>query len=218
MKLVYLTSKKFPSGKVEPFIIKSMAGAFVKILGEDFILFIRGKVPSGFEHMNTVAVNLPERFKALSYLFVLPIWIIKKRWNNKDIVFFSSDPYLLVILVFWRRLLGFQYRICSEWHQLFDDWRDRYVASGSDFIISTSMTLKRFISSRCDVGQNRIHVPYGGIDEQLIEEGKKGDKLECRQRLGLPKDAFLVGYAGAYKAMDDVEKGVATMIKSLASL
>lgn len=216
MKLIYITSKKFPSGKVEPFIIKSMAIAFAGILDINFTLFIRGRVPPDFSGMNTVVISIPERFKAFLYFFALPIRIFRNQWNSKDVVFFSSDPYLLAILIFWRRLLRFRYRICSEWHQLFDDWRDRYVANGSDFLISTSKTLKHFISLRCDIDPVRIHVPYGGIDEKLVREGVEANKSEYRRRLHLPENVFLVGYAGAYKAMSVVEKGVAAMIQSLA--
>ena len=216
MKLIYITSKTFPSGKVEPFIIKSMATAFAELLGQDFTLFIRGKVPPGFERMNTIGVKLPNRAKSLSYFIILPFWIIRRSWNKRDTIFFSSDPYLLAILIFWRGVFRFKYSICSEWHQLFDDWRDLYVANGSDFLISTSKTLRNFLSSRSGVDIDRIHVPYGGINRALISRENRPSMLEYRERLGLPKDAFLVGYAGAYKAMISVEKGIATMIKSLA--
>ena len=138
MKLVYLTSHQYPSRNVNLFICESMANAFSEISGNDFLFVVRGVVPESFKRINTYSFNFPRYLKAFFYFLFLPTFVIKQKLNKQKVVFFSADPYLLAILVFWRKVFGLKYRICSEWHQLFDDWRDRYVAKNSDYLVSTS--------------------------------------------------------------------------------
>ena len=217
MKLIYLTSKKFPSAKADPFYVKSMAGAFNELLGQDFLFLVRGNVPDELKRINTMSAPLPRRFRVVLYFFYMPILFILHGWSKKEIVFLSYDPYLLSILIFWRQAFGFKYSVCSDWHQLFGDWRDKYVAKHSDYLTTTSQRLKRLLTSVCGVDQDKIMVAYGGVDKNLFNNKSKTNKLEYRRMLGLPKDMFLVGYIGAFKSIGQ-EKGISTMIKALPPL
>lgn len=218
MRLVYLTSKTFPSSKVEPFMIKSLANAFFEHLGNDFTLLIRGKVPAEFGHLNVLSARVPNSFKSVSYFLILPALIFRNRWGKSDVVFFSSDPYILATLVFWRKVFSFKFSICVESHQLFENWTDKYVLLNSDRIISTSEKLKRLLISACGVPAEKIAVPYGGVDISLFDKKQSRPKEDYRKSLNLPLDKFIVGYAGAFKAMHYLEKGISTMIKTLPKL
>lgn len=217
MKLIYLTSKKFPSTKVDPYFVRSMAEAFAGLLGEDFLFFVRGDVPDELKHVDTLSVKLPRHFRIVSYFLLLPVLIMLRKWSNRETVFLSYDPNLLSILIFWRKVLRFEYRICSDWHQLFDDWRDRYVAANSDYLVSTSKRLKGLLSSVCDVGPDKILVAYGGVDPVPFIEKSKMKKATHRKNLHLPADSFLVGYVGGFRSVG-LKKGLDTMIKALPHL
>ena len=217
MKLIYITSKKFPSKKVDPFYVRSMAEAFTELLGEDFLFFIRGDIPNELKNMPVASVKFPQHFRTMYYFFWMPILIMTRAWNDREVIFLSYDPYLLSILIFWRKIFRFKYSICSDWHQLFDDWRDKYVATQSDYLVSTSQRLKGFLSSVCGIDKNRVLVAYGGVNPSHFIEKARIKKEEHRKRLGLPVDSFLVGYVGGFRSVG-MEKGLDTMIKSLPHL
>ena len=94
MKLIYLTSKKFPSAKADPFYVKSMAGAFNELLGQDFLFLVRGNVPDELKRINTMSAPLPRRFRVVLYFFYMPILFILHGWSKKKL--FSC----LMILIF----------------------------------------------------------------------------------------------------------------------
>lgn len=217
MKLIYITSQKYPSGKVEPFFIKSMAEAFHTILAQNFLFIIRGRIPSDLKFLNVLSVSLPWRFRRVTYFLVTPVLVIVHRWNKVDNIFFSSDPYLLSALIFWRKIFPFQYRVCSDWHQLFGDWRDKYVAQQSDFLVTTSKKLSGLLTSVCAVNQSNIVVAYGGVNLEVYRERAKISKTEYRDRLELPVGKFIVGYVGGFKSLG-LEKGLDTMIRALKYL
>lgn len=191
-----------------------MAEAFVKCLGIDFSLMIRGNVTDALQYTNAVSVVMPERLRTLYYFFWFPMFVYRQKCSNAETVFMSNDPYLLAIFIFWRKILRFKYRICSDWHQLYDDWRDRYLARNSDYLITTSKRLKGILSSVCDIPSDKILVAYGGINTSLFTEKVAIEKSVLREKLNLPNDAFLVGYVGGFRSVG-LEKGLSTMIKAL---
>ncbi|MEX1120323.1 MAG: glycosyltransferase family 4 protein [Candidatus Paceibacterota bacterium] len=215
MKLIYITSKKFPSRKTDPFYVQSMAEAFSRLRGEDFLFFMRGNVPDEFKEIQTSSISTPRRFRVFFYFIALPILVFVRKWNTKEVAFLSYDPYLLSILIFWRSIFRFKYIICSDWHQMFDDWRDSYVSKHSDYLITTSKRLKGLISSACNIDPEKILVAYGGVNPAPFIEQSKEDKEGRRVRLGLPTDTFLVGYVGAFRSIGTMEKGLDTMIQAL---
>lgn len=217
MKLIYITSKAFPSSKVDPFYVRSMAGAFCEILGNDFLFFIRGIIPEELKRMNVASVKFPRRFRMLWYFLSTPVLIVSRGWSDRETTLLSYDPYLLAILIFWRKIFKFKYAICSDWHQLFDDWRDRYVAMQSDYLVCTSQRLQGFLSTVSGIDPKKILVAYGGVDPAPFIEKAKISKDEYRASLGLPANSFLVGYVGGFRSVG-MEKGLDTMIKALSHI
>ncbi len=214
MKLIYITSYTFPSTRAEPYYIKSMAEAFAKNLGHNFSLMIRGVVPEEMKHMDTVSVKMPQRLRTLCYFFWFPVFVVRKRMNTKDVVFMSNDPYIAAIFVFWKKAFFLKYRICSDWHQLFDDWRDAFVARGSEYLVTTTKKLQNHLLTQCAVPLEKVLVAYGGIDLRFFDNKSHISKNALRGKLQLPVDAFLVGYIGGFKAVG-LEKGLDTMIQAL---
>ncbi len=217
MKLIYITSKKFPSTKVDPFYVRSMAVAFSRLLGQDFLFLVRGNIPDELKNVNTESIKAPKRFRMIFYFLWIPVFVVLRKWSSREITFLSYDPYLLSILIFWRKILRFKYSVSSDWHQLFDDWRDKYISKNSDYLISTSKRLKTLLSSVCGVAPDKVLVAYGGVNPDPFIEKSKTKKVDIRKELGLPMDSFLVGYVGGFRSVG-MEKGLDTMIKALPHL
>lgn len=217
MRLVYITSYAFPSTRAEPYYLKSMAEAFAGLMGKNFMLIVRGHVPIELGKANAISVRMPKRFRILCYFIWFPFFVMRKKLHEQDVVCMSNDPYLVSIYIFWRFVLRFKYKICSDWHQLFDDWKDSFVAKKSDYLIATTQRLKGFIVSKYAIDSEKVLVAYGGIDLDFFKGKTEIPKSTFRERLQLPTDAFLVAYIGGFKAAG-LEKGLATMINALPYL
>lgn len=214
MMLVYLTAKKYPSRKTDPFYVQSMATAFARLLKDKFVFVVRGPVPPELADTNAIGMRAPKRLRTLYYLFALPALILRRGWSNPNTVILSYDPNLLTILVLWRRL-GLRYRVASDWHQLFDDWRDHLVARGSDYGVTTSERLCDLLVARDAGARDRVRVAYGGVDPAAFAAVAQEGSMALRARLGLPADAYLVGYVGTFTSLGH-PKGIDTLLEAVA--
>lgn len=211
--LVYLTAKQYPSRKTDPFYVKSMATAFARSLGDRFAFVVRAPVPPELTGMNTIGLPAPRRLRTLYYLFALPALIIRRGWNHTGVVMLSYDPNLLAVLIFLR-WFGLRYRVASDWHQLFDDWRDRFIARGSDACVTTSMRLCNLLVTRTGISRDRVRVAYGGVDLAAFMS-RTEDRATLRAYLGLPTEAYLVGYVGTFTSLGH-PKGIDTLLRAVA--
>ena len=216
MKLVYLTAQKYPSKKVDPFYRKSMAGAFAKLLGEGFSFVVRAPIPSEISSLRPLPVRSPRYFKTFFYFLQFPLFTAREGWNASQVTLFSYDSYLLGVAIFWRRVLCYRYIIVSDWHQLYEDWRDSYLAGGCDLHTTTSKRLKNLLVSRFGVSEEKVRVAYGGVDPMPFEQVRRTPRSELRAQLGLP-DGFLVGYVGGFTSVG-MPKGLDLMIEALTHL
>jgi len=215
MKLIYLTSKKYPGGTADHIFVKEMANAFGKVLRDDFLLILANNISEFFKDIHIVNVGLNnERGRTVYYFFWLFFFIIKNKHNSCGTVFFSNDPNLLSSLIVLRKLFRFRYKICSEWHQLFDDWRDSFVATKSDFLIVTSRILRQAIVNKTKINPEKSFVVYGGVH---IEKYNIDQNRNFKKELHLPHDKILVAYVGLFKTLG-IKKGIDTMINALEYL
>lgn len=217
MKIVYITSYSFPSTKAEPYHVKSLAEALAARIGTNLHLVINGIIPPELEHIQTASIKKKKHFRTVFYLFWFLGFLYRSQLRGKDVVFISNDPYLLLIFIFWKKILRFKYKVCADWHLLFEDWKDNAIAQNCDYMISTTQRLKDITVSKCLVSGDKILVAYGGIDQNLLFKKDHIDKKTIREELGLPMDAFLVGYAGTFQSLG-LEKGLKTMIDALPKL
>lgn len=217
MDFIYLTSKKYPGKTADHFFAKEMANAFGKILKDRFFLILAGYSSDFFKGIKVLNVGLKsEKGRTFYYFFWLFFFIIRNGHNKGETVFFSNDPNLLCDLIILRKIFKFKYRICSEWHMLFDDWRDAFIIKNSNFVVATSHRLMQMIAERADIKINKekFLVVYGGVD---VEKYYDRDSRELRKELGLPIDKVLVAYVGLFKTLG-VKKGIDVMINALAYL
>ena len=221
MKLIHISTKKFQSLTADSIYILNLAEQFNSLLGQDYFMVIGGKLPRQLKNVQLMNLNfrswrstflnfwLPYFF----YFFWLPFFIVKKRLSS-GAIFFSNDPYLLAHLIRLRKVFRFKYKVCSDWHMLYNNWRDKYIAVNSDFLITTSAKLKNLLIEKTKINPEKILVAYGGID---LDNYKNVDKSEARRTLKLPLDKKIVGYIGLFKTMG-MEKGINTMILALRNL
>jgi len=210
MKFFYLTFKKYPSKTADAYYVKSLAHAFADILQDAFSLIVlKGddRALEGIPHKN-LYFKAP-KLRPLRYLLWIPVFVMREgRWG-KDVVFFSNEPFLLTLLLLWRSVFRFQYRVCSDWHMIVDDWKSSYIARNADTHITTTEHLRKQVIE-LGTPPEKITTVYGGV--KLL-----GEELADRARLGLPEDATLVGYVGLFKTLGQ-EKGIRTLIDSLRYL
>lgn len=221
MKLIHISTKKFQYLNADNLYILNLAEQFNNLLGQDYFMVIGGKLHEQLKNVALINLNFKSWQSAFLnfwlpyffYFFWLPYFIFKKNLSS-GVIFFSNDPYLLAHLIRLRKIFRFKYKICSDWHMLYDNWRDKYIAVNSDFLITTSIKLKNLLASKTKINPEKILVAYGGVD---LDNYKIIDKNETRKILNLPIDKNIVGYIGLFKTMG-MEKGIITMIKSLVFL
>ena len=221
MKLIHLTAKKFQSLSADNIYILNLAEKFNNLLGKDYSIVVASKSSEQFK--DTAVINLRLKtwetvflnfwYPYVFYFFWLPFFIFKIK-SNSDAVFFSNESHLLSYLIRFRKIFKFKYKICSDWHMLYNNWRDGYIALNSDFLITTSAKLKNLLIKKTKINPKKILVAYGGVD---IDNYRCVDKNEARKTLNLPADKNIIGYVGLFKTMG-MEKGINTMIESLKNL
>ncbi len=217
MNFIYLTSKKYPSKTADHFFVMEMAQAYGRLLKDKLTLVLAGDTSDFFKDIKVVNTEiLNERGRTPYYFFWLPYFIMKQKLNNSETVFFSNDPNLLVDLVVLRKIFRFKYKICSEWHMLYDSWKDAYIVKNSDCLVATSKRLRDTILDRTKVAidPDKFLVVYGGAN---IEKYDKLEGRDLRTELNLPKDKILVAYIGMFKTLGTT-KGIDMMIESLSYL
>ncbi len=212
MKFVYLTAKTYPASTADHIYILELAKGFHTVLKDDFLLVVANNLGDDLRGLPVLDLHLSFRhFKTLFYFFWLPYFALQSENNT---VFFSNDPNLLAMLIFWKRILPLEYRIYSDWHMLFGDWRDRFIQRNSDRLVTTSNKLKQAIVALSGIKEGKVLTAYGGIDLGNYEQMNKDD---ARDRMHLPKDKKIIAYIGFFKTMG-MEKGIRTMIGSLPML
>jgi len=216
MYFVYLTSKNYPGRTADHGFVKKQAESLVKVLGLDFVLVASGLVEGDLSRNIKSPFLKIRRGKILFYFFWSLFFYFSIKRKDKNILFFSNDAYLLSILIWWRKFLGFKYKIVSDWHQLFKDWRDKYMALNSDYLITTTRVLKNRLVNDFKIDDKKVLVSYGGVDLDLFKV-VPDDKNILRGELNLPLNKKLIGYVGYFKTMG-MDKGVGDIIEALKFL
>lgn len=222
MKLTHLSARKFEYLSADAVYISKLAEQFSNKLKGDYLLVVGNKSPEQFRRVNLINLGLRTWGKSvwlyfwsayIYYFFWLPLFLFKK--SSANAIIFSSDQNILCLLIFWKKIFKFKYKICSDWHMLFNNWKDRFIILNSDYIIVTSNKLKGLISEKTQISADKILVVYGGVDLRHYE--KRFDPMVLKRQFGLPENKILVGYIGLFKTLG-MEKGLKTMIEALKYL
>ncbi|OGZ04649.1 MAG: hypothetical protein A2648_00940 [Candidatus Lloydbacteria bacterium RIFCSPHIGHO2_01_FULL_41_20] len=213
MRLVYITGKTYPGNTADHHYIRQLALGFSSVLGGNMQFVAQGNIDFLNKESIIQTINISWLKNSIFFFFWILFFAIKNFKNLNDIVFFSNDSYILSILIIWRKIFNFKYKICSDWHHLFHDFRDKFIAVNSDEIVTTSKKLKENIIKITKISPSKIATIYGGVDLNLYSM----DKIVSKKSLGLPEDKIIIGYVGLFKTLG-LEKGILTMISSLKHL
>jgi glycosyltransferase involved in cell wall biosynthesis len=145
-----------------------------------------------------------------SFTIAVALYIL---WQQKrfDIIYTRSDCSLLALvrLKRWLRI-----PIIYEMHTFKDGTRKMPLLSRVDQIVSIASEMKLLLIAR-NVPGDRIIVAPNGVDLEQFEI--RQEKNECRRRLGLPLDHFIVGYVGRFQTTR-MEKGIPELVRAIAQL
>ncbi|MCX6786446.1 MAG: glycosyltransferase family 4 protein [Candidatus Kaiserbacteria bacterium] len=220
--LYYLTTKSYPDFRADGVYVKELALAFSRDSRVQTTLIVNKNSDPELEDITMeVKVNgTTDRYRSLhSFVWLNRLFfkhLASSRFGKSSdiIVFFSNDPYLLVITGFLRFIYGGNFRIVSDWHQPFSPILTSIVLRLSDKAIVTSEFLKNKLSTFCKIkNKDFISVVYGGVDLSRFERVRK--ELNLRSTLELPQTDFIIGYIGGFRTMG-LEKGILTMLDALA--
>jgi glycosyltransferase involved in cell wall biosynthesis len=220
LRLIYLTPNNFPATRADDYYVRDLARGFSLNLGKDFLFVPASDHSNELNGINFLSPQIKtSRLKNIflfyiKYLLWLPNNVLFKN-NTKDVIYFIGDPNLFLITYFYKKIFGFKFKICSDWHLYYKTWKYRFVAKKSNFIITTSNKLRNNIIEIFETDRSKIKTIYGGFNPQLY--GTTWGQFELRNELGLPKTDILVGYVGFFSTMG-LEKGMKTMIESLPYL
>ena len=215
MRLIYITGKTYPGSTADHHYVRQLARGFTGVLGNNIQLVARGNIDFLDKRSAIRPIKIPWIKNSIFFFFWILFFSIKNFKNLGEIVFFSNDSYILLILIIWRKIFRFKYKICSDWHHLFHDFRDKFIAQNSDKLVTTSKKLKENIIRSTGIAGGKIKEIYGGVNLDLYKGSK--NILLLRKKLGLPEDKIITGYVGLFKTFG-LEKGILTMIESLKYL
>ena len=213
MKLVYFTSMRYPADNGMKVYARELAKGFTKILKKDFLFVVANNFSQGLEDINYLNLYLRlKKFRSPFFFFRIPYFVFRWRKEN-DLIFFTNDTFILTYLIIWKKFFRLHYRICSDWHHLLNNRREKFVIQNSDMLVTTSNGLKKDLMKLGNISGENIFSVYGGVNMDLYADSRKVSRSE----LGLPEDKTIIGYVGYFKTFG-LDKGISTMIKSLALL
>lgn len=204
---------RYPADNGMKIYAREVARCMNNILGKDFLFVVANDSSQELAGINCLNLGLRlKKFRSPFFFFWIPTFVFKSR-KEKDLVFFTNDTYLLTYLIFWKSFFKLNYKICSDWHHLLHNNKEKFIVKNCDFLITTSNSLKNDILAIGGVAGSKICSVYGGVNLDLYKEGEDYSRFD----LGLPKDKIIIGYIGYFKTFG-LEKGISTMIKSLPLL
>jgi|CXWL01.1.fsa_nt_gi glycosyltransferase involved in cell wall biosynthesis len=213
MKLIYFTSMRYPADNGMKIYARELAKGFTKALKEDFVFVVANDSSDELKEINVFNLHLRlKKFRSPFFFLCVPYFVFLFR-KEKDLIFFTNDTFLLTYLIFWKKIFRFKYRICSDWHHLHKNRREKFIIRNSDALVTTSEGLKKDLMKLGDISGDNICSVYGGVNMDLYADSRKVSRSE----LGLPEDKILIGYIGYFKTFG-LEKGIPTMIKALELL
>jgi len=222
MKLVYVANVRIPTGKAHGVQIMKMCEAFADS-GTEVELWVPTRYniikADPFDHFHTKRnfkiVKIPSldlvRFGWLGF------WVQKITFTFISIImilFYRADIYYSrdELFVFIASL--FKSNIYLEIHTNALNPLVNVVMNSHVRLITISSGLKKFLMSR-GVKEERILVAHDGVSLKDFEISTP--KTELREKLSLPREAFIVSYIGKYTTMGG-KKGVDELISTFSCL
>jgi len=208
MKLLYLTSIKYPATTATAHQIKSMSEAFQKILGNNFLLLVDKSGNQVLKGLRFYEMNCPfSKFRRFYYF--LRFFTGKVPFLDNETIIYTKDPQLIFIANLFKR--KYNYKTCFELHI---PWKSKIkkIIWRTDFFVVINEYLKDFLIKKFKLTSEKIFVFPDAVDvEKFII---KKTKEECRSILALPQKKKIAGYIGRFKTKGK-EKGIRNILEAI---
>lgn len=195
-----------------------MAKAFSKILGENFLFIIShaydAKSLSGINYRET-DFGLFRKWHLTAFYYILWMPFFLNTVRNENVTLYFKDEILASIAIFLRRVLRFKYRVFCEYHHPLNNWREGYVLKNADLILPITRSLKKIISAKFGIAEQKILVAPDGVDINIFDIPDQSTLY--RKKLNLPSDKKIIGYVGTFSTMG-YDKGVRDLIAAFVEL
>ncbi|MCL4847495.1 MAG: glycosyltransferase [Acidobacteria bacterium] len=233
MTLVYATTARLPTVMAHGLQIAENCAAFAAAGVDVTLLAARRRVgpalgqalgdprthygldsPYAFDRLPSIDVtglDVGWSFRLMSVTFGLALRR-RLRALPAHAVVYTRDPFVLAVLGrAWPR-----HKLVLELHQMAESWQGRRLharAIGSaGLVVAVTAGLEAYAR---ELGAPRTTIaPTGVSDRRLIDPPARD---QARTRLGLPHDAFVVGYAGRLQTLG-MSKGVDLLVDAAARL
>lgn len=210
MKLLVLTSRYTANRDIigEDFGRQTRLFSALKKFKHEIYFFVADY--RKFENKDVKLHGISVAIRAFS---ILNFFSFLKNLNNKlknkryDALIASSDPLWGIIgYIFARRHkvkfiydLHDNYETYATYNIPFFKHIDSFVLKNADLVTTVSFTLKDKIKK---IRKNDVFVIQNGFDSELF---KPMDKLSCRKKLNLPKNAKIIAYAGSIQRLQGID-------------
>lgn len=219
-RVIYLSSFEYPSTHAHPLHALSMARAFYANLGNRFLFVIGrgvrakllGDVPHASPYGAVFSVLKFLHIRALGYVFWLFWFLMKNPAWRENLAVFSNDLKLVAAAGLVKPF--FKFRLIAEVHGFTGGAVDGMASAAADTIVCVTQGLAGRFMEKYPDSKSKITVMPNAVDSEGFANANAGD---VRVRLGIPAQAFVIGYVGRFKPMES-DKGVDFLIDSLPSL
>lgn len=149
--------------------------------------------------------------QTVTYLLALLLWLPLRRRD----VLYTRDVFAAFMLALLRPLLWRRAKLIYEVHQVHASrigrWIEGYAARRA-FVVAITAHLAQHMR---DLGARRVLVEHDGFRAARFADVP--DQAAARAALGLPPDAFVVGYVGRLHTLG-MSKGLDTLVSALAQI
>lgn len=205
MRLLYATSITLPSYRANRIQITSMARAWTKLLGKDFVLGVGSIDETSSEGVNHIVMGEGVRSYKLAWKYLRYIQV-----NKFTTVYCREEKMLLFMVAYNKLFFRMPLRFCYELHHLvyMNVWWHKILLRQMDCVVSITNAMKDTLI-KYGYPQERILVAPDAADMALFATTL--NKHDARVQLGLLLDKKIVIYTGA---INEAWKGVGTLYEA----
>jgi glycosyltransferase involved in cell wall biosynthesis len=146
--------------------------------------------------------------QTLTYTFFMLLWMLFARAD----VYYSRDPLTLLVL----SVIKPRRKLVYEAHQVYKTGRSRWLQRAVCRRVKLVVAITGILGERMrEYGAHEVLIAHDGYRAERF--ANLPTKRAARQRLRLPPEAFVVGYAGRLHTMG-MSKGIDALIEAIAQL
>jgi glycosyltransferase involved in cell wall biosynthesis len=209
MKLLYATSIDIPSTRANRLQTMSMADAFHRVLGDNFLLGLRERKVGYLTDIPLTEIGKYTRSYALAWAYLR---LAKER--GFDRIYCREEKLLFFMVLYNQFFFRLPLTFCYEVHHLIhlQSWWHRYILRHLTRVVSVTAGMKEvLVASGFPTEETLVSPDAVNIDMFDIAI----EKDEARRALGLPTDTHIILYTGT---IHEPWKGVGVLYDAMSRL